>query len=185
MKYNKKSFPNVLTVLRMLLIPPIVALCAFEKYTAAGILFALAAATDYLDGHLARKYGAVSVFGKFLDPVADKLLVLTAFVMLTAAGSGRLAVTPPAWLVCIVAARDLLIDGLRMIASGQGTVISAGIWGKVKTVLQLLSILSMLFDLPAPVSVTLLVLMGIMTVVSGALYLWNGRGVFAADKQRQ
>ena len=185
MKCDKKSFPNVLTVLRMLLIPPVVALCVFGKYTAAGILFALAAATDFLDGYLARKYSAVSVFGKFLDPVADKLLVLTAFVMLCAAGPGALPVAPPAWLVCVVIARDLLIDGLRMVASGQGTVISAGIYGKIKTVLQLLSVLSMMFSLPSPVSVTLLILMGVMTVVSGAIYLWKGRNVFKADKKSE
>ena len=186
------NVPNRLTLLRMLLIPVIVILILLEKYPPAAILFAVASATDFLDGYLARKNNIVTTFGKFLDPVADKLLVLSSMIMLSAARvcacegecvCGGLPVTIPAWLVCAVAARDLLIDGLRMISASGGTVIAAGPFGKIKTVLQLLTVISLLLRLPAVLSVILMVLMGIMTLISGADYLIKGKKVFTDSKE--
>ena len=168
------NWPNRLTLLRVLMIPAVVVLILFNRYTAAGVVFALAAATDFLDGFLARKYDLVTDLGKFLDPVADKLLVLTAMIMLCASGSTVL----PAWGVCIVAARELTIDGLRMAAARKGTVIAAGATGKIKTVLQLFSVLSVLFALPETVSRVLVLLMLLMTVISGTVYLIKSKDAF-------
>lgn len=179
---TKQNVPNRLTILRMALIPVIILLIALQCYLVAAILFTIGAITDFLDGYLARKYKVVTVFGKFLDPVADKLLVLTSMIMLCAAPEGGLQVHLPAWLVCIVAARDLLIDGLRMVASSRGTIIAAGPLGKVKTVLQLIMIISILLRVPAVLSIILMVLMGLMTVISGADYLIRGSRIFTAKE---
>lgn len=164
------NLPNKLTLIRVILIPFTVLLIALEQDIAAGIVFAVAAATDFLDGYLARKHDLVTDLGKFLDPVADKLLVLTAMIMLSARAGAYL----PPWVVCVVAARDLMIDGLRMVASGKGTVIAAGIYGKIKTVLQLLCVLCLLFSLPGLLCRILIYMMLFMTVVSGYVYMKNG-----------
>ena len=173
---KKMNLPNKLTLLRAAAIPFVVLLIALDRPTAAGILFALAAATDFLDGYLARKNDLVTDLGRFLDPVADKLLVLTAMIMLCAKGSCL-----PAWAVCVVAARDLAVDGLRMVSSGKGIVIAAGIFGKIKTVLQLLCVLSILFSLPTVLCTVLVWLMLAMTVLSGAIYLYRGRGALTEN----
>ena len=156
--------PNKLTILRVLLIPPVCVLIALGQYVWAAGVFAVAALTDFLDGYLARRDGLVTVFGKFLDPVADKLLVLTAMIMLTEKG------LLPAWAVVIVAARELAVDGLRLVASGSGKVVAAKLPGKIKTVLQLLCVLSALILRVHPVTTALTVAMAVMTVVSGGIY---------------
>ena len=164
------NLPNRLTVLRVLLVPVVCVLIGFGLYPWAAGFFALGALTDFLDGYLARRDGLVTVFGKFLDPVADKLLVLTAMIMLTAEG------ILPAWAVVIVAARDLAVDGLRMVASGSGKVVAAKLPGKIKTVLQLLCVLSALILGRHVVTTVLTVAMAVMTVVSGGIYfreLWK------------
>ena len=162
--------PNKLTILRVLLIPFICVLIALERYPWAAAFFAVAAFTDFLDGYLARRDGLVTVFGKFLDPVADKLLVLTAMIMLC-----EKAIIP-AWAAVIVAARELAVDGLRLVASGSGKVVAAKMPGKIKTVLQLLSVLSALILRAHPVTMALTIAMAVMTVISGGLYfkeLWQ------------
>ncbi len=126
------NLPNKLTLLRILMIPVCLALWALGQPVYSAAVFALAALTDFLDGYLARRDGLVTVFGKFLDPVADKLLVLTAMIMLTEKG------LLPAWAVVIVAARELAVDGLRLVASGSGKVVAAKMPGKIKPTLQLL-----------------------------------------------
>lgn len=136
------NLPNRLTVLRVILVPLMVGLCYLPGAAggwAPGVVFALAALTDYFDGHIARSRGLITDFGKFLDPVADKLLVLSALVMLVSAG--RL----PAWAAVVVLFRELAVDGLRLAAVRKGQVIAAGQLGKLKTVSQMALILLLFF----------------------------------------
>jgi len=131
------DLPNVITLIRIALIPII--LVCIDNYsprlsTIAFIVFAIAAASDALDGYLARRLGLVTVVGKFLDPLADRLIVLSRVVMLVANGRA------PAWLMVALMSRELAITGLRAIASSEGFVISAGAGGKAKTAFQLVGI---------------------------------------------
>lgn len=132
------NLPNKLSLARVAMIPLMVVLMlpntALCNYLAAAV-FALAAFTDFLDGHIARSRHIVTDFGKFIDPVADKLLTLSAFIMLVQCG------LMPAWAVVIILARELSVDGLRMVAGSKGQVIAAGKMGKVKTVSQIVLIL--------------------------------------------
>lgn len=166
------NLPNKLTVLRIALIPVCVALLSMGRTTAAAIVFAAAAFTDFLDGYIARKQKLVTVFGKFADPVADKLLVLTAMICLTADHS------IPAWAVCVVAARELMVDGLRLVAVEKGIVIAAGIWGKCKTVSQFFCVLAAMLLPASIITVILIYLMAALTIVSGVIYFVNAREVF-------
>ena len=164
------NLPNKLTLLRVAMIPLCLLLWALGQNVAAAAVFALAAITDFLDGYIARKQKIVTVFGKFADPVADKLLVLTAMIFLTA--SHRI----PAWAVSIVAARELMVDGLRLVAVGKGNVIAAGWLGKIKTNLQYFCVLSAML-LPEGHWLTLIFTVGmaVMTLWSGAQYFWASR----------
>ena len=167
------NLPNKLTILRIVMIPVCLLLWALRQNVGAAAVFALAAATDFLDGYIARKRNIVTVFGKFADPVADKILVLTAMIFLCADGC------LPAWAVCVVAARELMVDGLRLVAVGRGSVIAAGWLGKIKTNLQFFCVLSaMLLPKGHWVTLVLSILMAVMTVWSGAQYFWASRRVF-------
>lgn len=167
------NLPNTLTLLRVVMIPLCLLLWALGVPLGAAAVFALAAVTDFLDGYIARKQNIVTVFGKFADPVADKVLVLTAMVFLCA--DGRI----PAWAVSIVAARELLVDGLRLVAAGSGSVIAAGWLGKIKTNLQYFCVLSaMLLPLGHWLTLTLTILMAVLTLWSGAQYIWAHREIF-------
>jgi CDP-diacylglycerol---glycerol-3-phosphate 3-phosphatidyltransferase len=139
------DIPNVITLARVALIPLVLWLAStpglFYAW-AACVTFVIAAATDALDGYLARRLGLVTVLGKFLDPLADKLIVLSTLIILV--GTGR----APAWLVVLLMARELAITGLRAVASQEGFVIAAGTGGKIKTVLQLVGIAFLLVDYP-------------------------------------
>jgi len=131
------DLPNVITLIRIAFIPLI--LICVDNYspklsTLAATLFTVAAASDALDGYLARRMGLITVVGKFLDPLADKLIVLSTLVMLVAKGRA------PAWLVIVLTARELAVTGLRAIASQEGFVISAGSGGKAKAALQMVGI---------------------------------------------
>lgn len=132
------NLPNKLSLARVAMIPLMVVLMlpntVLCNYLAAAV-FTLAAFTDFLDGHIARSRHIVTDFGKFIDPVADKLLTLSAFIMLVQCG------LMPAWAVVIILARELSVDGLRMVAGSKGQVIAAGKLGKVKTVSQIVLIL--------------------------------------------
>lgn len=170
------NLPNWLTILRIIMIPVCLALWALGQPVFAAAIFALAAITDFLDGYIARKQNIVTTFGKFADPVADKILVLTAMIFLAA--DGRI----PAWAVSIVAARELMVDGLRLVAVGKGNVIAAGWLGKIKTNLQFFCVLSgMLLPLGHVLTLVLSILMAIMTVWSGAQYFWSARDVFKGE----
>ncbi len=130
--------PNKLSLLRVALIPVLVLLMylpGWPMVLLSTAVFGAAAYTDYLDGHIARRDGIVTDFGKFIDPVADKLLNLSAMIMLTMGGY------LPHFAVIIILARELAVDGLRMVAVGQGRVIAAGPLGKIKTVSQMVLII--------------------------------------------
>lgn len=167
------NLPNRLTILRVILIPVCLLLWSLHLPWWAAAVFVLAAATDFLDGYIARKRQIVTTFGKFADPVADKILVLTALIFLCA--DGRV----PAWAVCIVAARELMVDGLRLVAVGKGSVIAAGWLGKIKTNIQYFCVVAAML-LPAGhwITLALAIAMSVMTVWSGAQYFWASREVF-------
>ena len=174
------NLPNKLSIARAVCIPVIVILLYLEGPScriAAGILFILACLTDFLDGRIARKRNLVTDFGKFIDPVADKLLVLTTLIMLV-----HLRMMP-AWVVVIVLCRELSVDGLRMVAVTQGKVIAAGPLGKWKTACQMVLISIMLIlDLSFGTSWPVTVLTGIMvllTVGSAVDYFVRNRSVLA------
>ena len=169
------NLPNKLSVTRALLIPVMVALMYMDNRVCsilAAAVFGVAAFTDYLDGHIARKRGLVTDFGKFIDPVADKLLNLSAMVMLT-----RTALLPH-WVVIVILARELCVDGLRMVAVGQGKVIAAGWLGKVKTVSQIVLVLWLLLtQLPVTGNVFSAVIAGWVVVIT----LWSGVDYFVKN----
>lgn len=173
------NLPNKLSILRVLCIPLIVIIMLIPDRNwqwAALALFVLASFTDFLDGHIARKYQLITDFGKFIDPVADKLLVLSTLIMLIHRG------LMPAWAVVIVLARELSVDGLRLIAVTKGKVIAAGPLGKIKTTLQMCMIIWIL-ALQLHVfshwtGITLFVLAIGMTLVSGVDYFVRNHNVF-------
>lgn len=173
------NLPNKLTVLRMLMIPFFVVFMltnlggANGKYIAL-VIFVVASLTDLLDGHLARKHNLVTNFGKFMDPLADKLLVCSALICLVA--TGRLA----AWMVIVIISREFIISGFRLIASDNGVVIAASYWGKFKTTFQMVMIVLLILDLggafrTVEVIVTWIAL--ILTVVSLIDYLIKNKGI--------
>lgn len=166
------NLPNKLTILRIILIPVCLLLWALKIPVGAAIVFALAALTDFLDGYIARKRHLVSTFGKFADPVADKMLVLSSMIFLCADG------ILPAWAVTLVAARELMVDGLRMVAAEKGTVIAAGMLGKIKTNVQIFCVLSGMLLGAHWLTTTLVILTAIMTVASGVQYFLASRKIF-------
>ncbi|MCD8104455.1 MAG: CDP-diacylglycerol--glycerol-3-phosphate 3-phosphatidyltransferase [Lachnospiraceae bacterium] len=166
------NLPNKLTMLRVCLVPVFVVLMLVDGIPYgniwAGILFILASLTDTLDGYIARKYNLITDFGKFMDPIADKLLVCSAMICLVA--QGKLA----AWMVIIIIGREFIISGFRLVASDKGTVIAASYWGKFKTVFQMIMIIMLIYDFGTvwntlALAVTWIVL--VLTVVSLVDYL--------------
>ena len=139
------SHPNTLTLFRIAAVPVIVILMLFHNRVScwvAAILFSAAAITDYLDGYFARRFGLVSNLGKVMDPVADKLLVSSAFIMLTALG------WVPAWMVCIIIGREIAVTGLRNIIAEKGEDVSASNLGKYKTGFQIAAAIPLLIHYP-------------------------------------
>ncbi len=141
------NLPNKLTVLRVILIPFFVAAVLFDegdsqifRYLAASI-FIVASLTDMLDGKIARKYNLVTNFGKFMDPLADKLLVCAALICLVELEQ------LPAWMVIVIVSREFIISGFRLVAAEQGIVIAASYWGKFKTTFQMVMIIVLILDL--------------------------------------
>jgi CDP-diacylglycerol---glycerol-3-phosphate 3-phosphatidyltransferase len=135
------NIPNILTLMRIAAIPLMVLLLMSgerESSFWAAALFSAASFTDWLDGYLARKMGIVTVFGKFLDPIADKLIVMAALIMIIPLGR------VPAWIVLIILGREIIITGLRGIASSEGIVIEASDLGKFKTIFQIVAIIALL-----------------------------------------
>ncbi len=135
------NLPNKLTIFRVILIPVFILLffLADSPWYAAGV-FVLASLTDTADGMIARKYNLVTTFGKFADPLADKLLVASAMICMVQTG------VLPAWIVVVIIAREFIISGFRLVAAEQGIVIAAGWWGKVKTAVQMVMIVCLILN---------------------------------------
>jgi len=169
------NLPNVLTLLRILAVPVIVVALLDETPNGdviAAALFALAALTDGLDGYIARRKSQVTTFGKLMDPLADKLLVVAALIALVSLD--RLA----AWVAMVIIARELAVTGLRSLAAERGVVIAASWMGKVKTALQVAAITALIIWDPTPVAVDVLVYVAVAaTVISGADYFIRLRSV--------
>jgi CDP-diacylglycerol--glycerol-3-phosphate 3-phosphatidyltransferase len=163
----------VLTVLRILAVPVIVVALLGETPngdTLAAVVFALAAFTDGLDGYIARRRDDITTFGKLMDPLADKLLIVAALVSLVSLD--RLA----AWVAMVIIARELAVTGLRAVAAERGVVIAASWLGKVKTALQVAAVFALIIWESVPVAVDLLVYAAVaVTVVSGADYFFGLR----------
>ena len=173
------NLPNKLTVLRILMIPFFVVFMLtdlggeYGKYIALAI-FVIASLTDLLDGKIARKRNLVTNFGKFMDPLADKLLVCSALICLVE--MNRLA----AWMVIVIIAREFIISGFRLIASDNGVVIAASYWGKFKTTFQMIMIILLILDLGGSFAVVETVVTWIaliLTVVSLIDYLVKNKGI--------
>lgn len=163
------QIPNLLSLARLIATPVVVALLLWAppNRLAAAALFSLASITDYLDGYLARRWQVVSTFGVFCDLMADKLLVASALIAMTATG------WVPAWMVIVIVGRELVVSGLRSWAAAQGVVIPAGIWGKGKTLLTLIAIAIAIIDWSSTVSFALLVAATILTLLSAIDYLYQ------------
>lgn len=178
------NLPNKLTILRVALIPFfLVALMVPEipagKWIALGIFIA-ASLTDMLDGKIARKYNLVTNFGKFMDPLADKLLVCSAMIAMI--DLGRI----PAWVVIVIIAREFIISGFRLVASDNGVVIAAGWTGKIKTVIQMIMIIVLIADFGGDmvhvIEQVLIYAALVMTIVSLLDYLVHNKGVLSDNK---
>jgi CDP-diacylglycerol--glycerol-3-phosphate 3-phosphatidyltransferase len=155
------SHPNTLTLFRIAAVPIIVILMLFPNRVScwvAAILFSAAAITDYFDGYFARRFGLVSNLGKVMDPVADKLLVSSAFIMLTALGWA------PAWMVCIIIGREIAVTGLRNIIAEKGEDVSASNLGKYKTGFQIAAAIPLLIHYP---------FFGLDAHAVGRFFLWG------------
>lgn len=176
------NLPNKLTLFRVILIPffvlfMLVDITAYNKWIALAI-FIVASLTDLLDGKIARKYNLVTNFGKFMDPLADKLLVCSALICLVALNK------IPAWIVIIIIAREFIISGFRLIASDNGVVIAASYWGKFKTTFQMVMICLMIADIETISLITTVVMWIalILTVVSLVDYLIKNKDVMKDTK---
>jgi CDP-diacylglycerol--glycerol-3-phosphate 3-phosphatidyltransferase len=165
------TLPNMLTVLRIMLVPVVVVALLGDTPSGdvlAAVVFALASLTDFVDGHLARTRDSVSTFGKLMDPLADKLLVIAALISLVSLN--RL----PAWVAMVIIARELAVTVLRLGATQVGVVMSASQLGKGKTVLQIAAILALIAFRSDPLWVSLLVYVSVaVTVVSGLDYFFG------------
>ena len=173
------NWPNRLSILRIALVPALVLCLSIDlpmTQALALAFFMIASFTDWLDGHIARKHSIVTNFGKFIDPVADKLLVLSTMIALC--GLGRF----PAWACIVILFRELAVDGLRLVAVEQGCVIAAGKLGKLKTTIQMLTLvvyLLMSFVLiPTPIPEILMLLSVAMTIWSGVDYFARNRAIW-------
>ena len=190
------NLPNKLTMMRVVLVPVFMVFAALAKYgtadfnatfsLVAGIIFTVASITDFLDGKIARKKQIITHFGKFMDPLADKMLTTAAIIYMVVDG-----VCSPV-VLAIIMFREFAVAGVRMIAAESGTVIAANMWGKVKTVLQMVTIIFYYFAMalaPADgvgvISFTTQVLcwaVAAVTALSGCIYLWQNRSCFMQAK---
>ena len=178
------NLPNKLTVLRVIMIPFFITFLLFDitggadKWIALAI-FCIASLTDFFDGYLARKHNLVTNFGKFMDPLADKLLVCAAMICLVEMG------LIPAWVVIIIMSREFIISGFRLIASDNNVVIAASYWGKFKTVFQMVMICLMIANLGGVFVVITQVVMWIavaLTIISLVDYLIKNKDVMKDTK---
>ena len=175
------NLPNKLTMGRIFAIPVFIVLFLLDYRYAAAVIFILAALTDMLDGKIARKYNLVTNFGKLMDPLADKLLVMSALICLSQVGDVA------GWMVIVILGREFIITGMRQVAAAQGIVIAAGTTGKIKTITQMIAIpLLILENWPfsllsfnLPMDVIFLWIALVMTVVSGIEYIVKNKNLFS------
>ena len=170
------NLPNKLTVLRVIMVPFFVFFMLTDVGGAANkwialVIFAVASLTDMLDGKIARARGLVTNFGKFMDPLADKLLVSSALICMIELGM------LPAWIVIIIISREFIITGFRLIAVENGVVIAASWWGKIKTVMQMAMIIVVMLGSNDLIGMVLIALATIFTVISGVDYIVKNIGV--------
>ena len=174
------TLPNILTCVRVLLIPVFMVLAYQNNMPcdiASLIVYVVACLTDYVDGYLARKNNQVTNFGKFMDPVADKLLVMAALLIFIEDG------TIPAWAVAIILGREFIVSALRMVAASEGLVIAANMWGKAKTMITMITLIFLLCPigpiLLGPVSLQdiMIWITVIITAISGTTYITDNFAV--------
>ena len=178
------NLPNKLTVMRVILIPFFVAALLYDNGSSqtmrvvANVIFIVASLTDLFDGKIARKYNLVTNFGKFMDPLADKLLVCSALICLIQLGQ------LPAWVVIIIISREFIISGFRLIAAENGRVIAEGIWGKAKTVVQMIMCILLIMDVSALSVVTTIAIYAalILTIISLVDYIVHNLDVLSDQK---
>ena len=180
------NLPNKLTVLRVILIPFFVVFLLLSpgndlfKWISLAI-FIIASLTDMLDGKIARKYNLITDFGKFMDPLADKLLVCSAMICLIDLGK------IPSWVVVIIIAREFIISGFRLVAADNGRVIAASYWGKFKTTIQMIMVILMIADLGAVIpyyDIVTTIIMWIalvLTIISLCDYIVKNKDVMSGD----
>lgn len=182
------NIPNKLTMIRVILIPFFIVFMLWDAvpygdYIAAAV-FILACITDFFDGYLARKYNETTTFGKFMDPLADKLLVCSALICFAADPECVM----PAWAVIVIIAREFIISGFRLIAVEKGVVIAANYWGKVKTVVQMLMSIVLILDFSfsgAELLEWILIWTAVvLTVISLLDYIYKNRAVLSDTETR-
>ncbi len=172
------NLPNKQTILRILMIPLCLLLLYFRWDFLATLVFVLACLTDFFDGYIARKHGLVTNFGKFADPVADKILVASIMVLLVQ--QGRF----PWWALCIVIIRELAVDGLRLVAVEQGIVIPAGMLGKLKTNFQMFGVIAAMLSMAPWLVLTLAIILSLLTMISGLQYFYEGRSLLNPNDRK-
>ena len=173
------NLPNKLTTLRVIMIPFFVFFLLWQNgenrtfRMIALALFIIASLTDLLDGKIARKYNLVTNFGKFMDPLADKLLVCSALICLIELNA------LPAWMVIVIISREFIISGFRLVASDNGVVIAASYWGKFKTTFQMVSVVLLILDIPALAFVTTICvwIALLLTIVSLVDYIYKNHKI--------
>ena len=158
------NLPNKLTIARILMIPVCLLFLLLKWNTVATLVFLLTCFTDFLDGYIARSQNLVTNFGKFADPVADKILVLSCMAVLLYQH------LLPWWVVVVVIVRELAVDGLRLVAVEQGVVIPAGQLGKVKTTVQMACVVASMLAFPYWLVILLSLAVCALTILSGAEY---------------
>ncbi len=175
------NLPNKLTMGRIFAIPVFIVVFLMDYRIAAAVIFVLAAVTDMLDGHIARKHNLVTNFGKLMDPLADKLLVMSALICMVEVGDVA------GWMVVVILGREFIITGMRQVAAAQGIVIAAGTTGKIKTITQMIAIPLLILEnwpftalgIPVPFDQIFLWMALIMTIVSGAEYIMKNKQLFS------
>ena len=177
------NLPNKLTVVRMVLVPFFVAALLLSKTNdslkwVALALFVIASLTDFADGYIARKYNLITNFGKFMDPLADKILTISGMICLIELG--RI----PSWIVVIIVAREFIISGFRLVAAENGVVIAANYWGKFKTTCQMIMIILMIMNIPQLQILTDIVMWIALalTLISLWTYIMANKQVLAGEK---
>lgn len=188
------NLPNKLTILRVILVPVFMAFmlaipqnpAPYIYITVSLLLFVTASLTDTFDGYIARKYNLITNFGKFMDPLADKMLTTAAYLGLLYMDRASV------WAVMLILAREFIVSGIRLVAAGDGTIIAASVWGKAKTIFQMVSVIAaflLMYESPICPAATGIVITHILvwisaaiTVISGVDYTVKNLGVFKDAK---